>query len=68
MTQFFAMGGYAAFVWPSFIITALVLIVMAFISWRAMKKNEAELKTLQGVVRAKARPTSPVDGSSQEHA
>lgn len=35
MTEFLAMGGYAAFVWPSYGLTALVLAALAWRSWRA---------------------------------
>jgi heme exporter protein D len=27
MSEFFAMGGYAAYVWPSFLLAAVILIV-----------------------------------------
>ena len=27
MSEFFAMGGYAAYVWPSFLLAAIILIV-----------------------------------------
>ncbi|WP_407702174.1 heme exporter protein CcmD [Varunaivibrio sulfuroxidans] len=65
------MGGYAAFVWPSFILTAVVLVVMGFVSWRAMKKNESELKELQGAPRRSPRDapaTPPAGRAPKEHA
>ena len=42
MNQFLAMGGYAAFVWPAYGVSALGLIAMVWQSWaawRAAKKN-----------------------------
>lgn len=41
------MGGYAAYVWPSFIFTAAILFVVLFSSMRFMKKSEDILKSLQ---------------------
>lgn len=38
--SFFEMGGYAAYVWPAYIISAVALIALAVASWRALKRNE----------------------------
>ena len=44
MTEFFQMGGYAAFVWPSYGIVALVL----WLNWYLPRKQfEKELRSLQ---------------------
>lgn len=40
------MGGYAAFVWPAFGITAAVLAVLFVASWRGVKAREAELDAM----------------------
>lgn len=37
---FFEMGGYAAYVWPAYGVSALALIVLAVLSWRAMRRSE----------------------------
>ena len=37
---FFAMGGYAAYVWPAFSVSALALIALAVLSWRDMRRVE----------------------------
>ena len=34
------MGGYAAYVWPAYGISAVALIVLCVLSWRALKRNE----------------------------
>ena len=34
------MGGYAAYVWPAYGISAVALIVLSVLSWRALKRNE----------------------------
>lgn len=38
--NFFAMGGYAVYVWPAYIISIGALIALGFISWRTLKRNE----------------------------
>lgn len=49
MTDYFAMGGYAAYVWPSYGLTALVMIGLLAVSLRELKDNEATLKALESV-------------------
>ncbi len=48
VAEFLAMGGYAEFVWPSYGLTAVVLVVLLALSRKFMNKNEAELKRLRG--------------------
>ena len=50
MAGFMGMGGYAAFVWPSLAITALVMAAIWVMSRRALGRAEAELKSLEGAV------------------
>ena len=42
------MGGYAAFVWPAFGVTAVVMIGLLVASIRDVRAREAELAALQG--------------------
>ncbi len=51
VSDFFAMGGYAAFVWPAFGFAALVLIGLLAQSWWAARRRETELEQLRRVVR-----------------
>lgn len=37
---FFAMGGYAAFVWPAYAISLVALGALFIQSWRAMQRSE----------------------------
>ena len=39
-SNFFAMGGYAAFVWPAYGISLIALVVLLAVSWRWMKRVE----------------------------
>ena len=58
MGDFFAMGGYAAFVWPAFGFAALVLIGLLAQSWWAARRRAAELEQLRRTVRPRA-PSPP---------
>ena len=51
MTEFFAMGGYAAYVWPAYGFAALVLIVLLVQSWRAARRRAAEFEQVRRVAR-----------------
>ena len=58
MSEFLAMGGYAAYVWSAFGF-ALVVLLLGLLgqSWRAAHQREAELAQLRQLVRAgRARP------------
>jgi len=44
--QFLAMGGYAAFVWPAFAVTAAVLVGLLVVSLRTLRRREAALALL----------------------
>jgi heme exporter protein D len=47
MTSFFAMGGYAAFIWPAYAVSAVALVGMIWqcvAAWRAAKKRLDDLE------------------------
>jgi heme exporter protein D len=44
----FEMGGYAAYVWPAYIISAMALTALAVFSWRALKRNERLVALTEG--------------------
>jgi len=48
LSSFLNMGGYAGFVWPSFGISVLVLVVLLVASLRSLSAREATLAQLQG--------------------
>ena len=43
------MGGYAAYIWPSFLITAITMWGMVYVSMRSLKRAQKELAELQKV-------------------
>jgi heme exporter protein D len=51
---FFAMGGYAVFVWPAYALAAIVLVGLLAVSLRQLRKAESELATL-GLQRPRER-------------
>jgi heme exporter protein D len=57
LSEFLAMGGYAAYVWSAFGFALVVLLGLLGQSWRAAHQREAELAYLRELVRAgRARP------------
>ena len=51
LSTFLAMGGYAAYVWPSLGITLLVLAGLSVVSVRALKRTEADLRAIEATGR-----------------
>ena len=47
MADFFAMGGYAGYVWPAYIITAIVLIAAIVISLQGHISARRSVKRLE---------------------
>ena len=47
MNEFFAMGGYAAYVWPAYGVSIVALIAVAIVSWREMKLAERLVDLIQ---------------------
>ena len=47
MSGFLAMGGYAAFVWPAYGVTALLLGIAVALTWRAYARARAQLALLE---------------------
>jgi heme exporter protein D len=53
--SFWAMGGYAAYVWPAYAVTVLGLGALLAGALRALRQAERDLATLEGS-RARRRP------------
>lgn len=66
MSEFLAMGGYAAYVWSAFGFALVVLLGLLGQSWRAAHQREAELAELRQLVRAgRAAPAQAVRSRAQ---
>jgi len=46
--DFLDMGGYAAFVWPALVLTALTMALLAALSLRRLRQHDADLARLEG--------------------
>lgn len=44
MIEFFAMGGYAFYVWPAYIVSALGLAGLFFAQWRRARRLRTRLR------------------------
>jgi heme exporter protein D len=52
MQDFFAMGGYAGFVWPSYLIAAAIMAGLWWRSSTSARRSEATLNALRSQDRA----------------
>lgn len=47
LSRYFDMGGYAAYIWPAYLLTVVVMVGLLLVSWRGVKSRESELAALQ---------------------
>ena len=59
--QFLDMGGYGVFVWPAFIIVAIVMTALFIWSWQDLRRERQTLKSL-----AKRGKSALVSGASDD--
>ena len=57
VTQFLAMGGYAAFVWPAFAVVAALMAGLLATSLSAARRSDAEVEALRS--RRRGAPLDP---------
>ncbi|WP_207462724.1 heme exporter protein CcmD [Azospirillum sp. SYSU D00513] len=55
MSEFLAMGGYAAFVWPSYGVAALIMVGLLAATLKSLRSGEATLRALEGSRPARRR-------------
>ncbi len=67
MTEFFAMGGYAAFVWPAYGLAALVLIGLLAVSLKGLREAEATVRALEGVRTPRRRARAAHSHTTHSH-
>ena len=65
MSDFWAMGGYAVYVWPAYIVVGLVMVGLLLMSWRGLKSKEAALATLRSDSSAKNGAANDPDDQGQ---
>ncbi len=70
MEEFFAMGGYAGFIWPAYGVTVIVLIAVLVGTWQGLKRRRRQLEALQAARGSRrgrrAAPTAGKAAASDE--
>ncbi len=61
-SDFWAMGGYAAFVWPAYAVTAIALVALLLAALRTLRQAERELAAVEGVRARRRAPTTSAAG------
>ena len=62
MAEFLAMGGYGAFVWPAYGLTALIMVGFLVSSWQGLRGRRRDLERLEATLpsrRGRGRKDSP---------
>jgi len=65
LATYLAMGGYARFVWPGYILGLVLLVGLLLLSLRGARAREAELARLQSARPARTRRRA---AAGQDHA
>ncbi|WP_434615875.1 heme exporter protein CcmD [Azospirillum sp. B2RO_4] len=68
MSEFFHMGGYAAYVWPAYGIATLVLLGLLAATWKGLRNAEATLKALESARPARRRTRNGSNNSGRKTA
>ncbi len=63
MAEFFEMGGYAAYVWPAYVVTAVVMLGLLVASLKGLRAREETLKALEGSRPSRRRSRREAAGS-----
>ena len=66
LDTFLTMGGYAAYVWPAFAITAIVMVGLLFVSARGLRADERTLERLQADRRKLRESPTPTTATVPE--
>ena len=62
--EFFAMGGYAAFIWPAYAVAAILLFGLLGLSLKSMREREALVESLRSH-RSRRRADQPATTESK---
>lgn len=63
ISEFFAMGGYAGFVWSAYGAAALILIGLLVVSWKGLRTRQAEVAALEAASPRRRAQTDKVTTS-----
>jgi heme exporter protein D len=63
ISEFFAMGGYAGFIWSAYGGAALILIGLLVLSWKDLRARQAEVAALEAAS-PRRRPHTEKAGTS----
>lgn len=66
MEEYFAMGGYAGFVWSAYVIVTAVVAVLIGASWRDLRQQRKLLAALEGADAQGARKRAPARTSGSQ--
>ncbi|MCG8595831.1 MAG: heme exporter protein CcmD [Kiloniellales bacterium] len=66
MAEFFDMGGYAAFVWPAFGVTFLVMAMMVVGTLRRLRATQRELARLEAAGARRSRGGAETAGADAQ--
>jgi heme exporter protein D len=47
MSEYLAMGGYGAFIWPAYGVAAILMVGVLILSWKSMRQREALVEELR---------------------
>jgi heme exporter protein D len=62
--SFFAMGGYGAYVWPAYGLTAVIMITFLITTLRNLRSRQKSLDSLEAKAGPRRRRTTP-DGNRE---
>ena len=64
LESFLAMGGYGAFVWPAFGLTAALMLYFAVTSLRTLRQRERALQALEAEIGPRSRRATGGEAAS----
>lgn len=59
ISAFLAMGGYAGYVWPTYILAVVVMVAVLVASVRSARRHERELEAAQSLRPGRRRNRAP---------
>lgn len=63
MQEYFSMGGYGAYIWPSYGLSAALLLALLVSSIRSLKSTEAEFERLKAAANSQKQKMETPNGN-----